>query len=62
MRDPNRIDIILTQLGELWKQLPDWRLMQLIVNLQYWVGSDMFYHEDERFIEELKHFIEGEKQ
>ena len=62
MRDPNRIDIILTQLGELWKQLPDWRLMQLIVNLQYWVGSDMFYYEDERFIEELKQFIEGEKQ
>lgn len=32
MRDPKRIDEILTELRRLWMEVPDWRLGQLIVN------------------------------
>ena len=30
MRDPNRIDAILSQLGDEWRKHPDYRLGQLI--------------------------------
>ncbi len=33
MRDPDRIDPALQLLGEVWKQCPDLRLGQLIVNV-----------------------------
>ena len=33
MRDPGRIDEILSDLAELWRREPDTRLGQLIVNL-----------------------------
>jgi hypothetical protein len=32
MRDPARIDRVLSQLRDLWVQVPDWRLGQIIVN------------------------------
>ena len=31
-RDPARIDRMLAQLREIWIQVPDWRLGQLILN------------------------------
>ncbi len=33
MRDPKRIDSIVSQIKYLWHQHPDWRLCQLIENL-----------------------------
>ncbi|MFD4179860.1 hypothetical protein [Rhodococcus sp. NPDC058514] len=33
LRDPARIDPILTKLGELWHRNPDLRLTQLVVGL-----------------------------
>lgn len=33
MRSPERIDPFLQQLGEIWKQAPDLRFGQLILNL-----------------------------
>ena len=33
MRSPYRIDPFLRGLGEFWKQNPDWRFGQLIMNL-----------------------------
>lgn len=34
MRDPNRIDKFLDELGKIWKEeCPDWRFGQLIVNV-----------------------------
>ena len=57
MRDIDRIDKVTTRLAELWKTVPDWRLMQLIDNLQRWVGNDMFYYEDDRFIDVLEKFL-----
>lgn len=60
MRDINRIDNFLEQLGKVWKEnFPDWRFMQLICNLQSFCGSDMFYMEEDRFLEHLNNFIEN---
>jgi len=50
MRDPNRIHDVLMELEKLWVRYPDWRFMQLINNLQATQGSDMFYIEDDKFI------------
>ena len=51
MRNPARIDIVLKTLGELWKKVPDWRLGQLICNLQRMKGNDLFYVEDDEFMD-----------
>ena len=50
MRDPNRIHDVLMELEKLWVRYPDWRFMQLINNLQATQGNDMFYIEDNKFI------------
>lgn len=57
MRDIDRINKVTARLAELWKTVPDWRFMQLIDNLQMWVGNDMFYYEDDRFIDVLEKFL-----
>lgn len=45
MRDPNRIDVICDLLRDVWKQVPDWRLGQLLFNV---TGKyDIFYVEDD---------------
>lgn len=52
MRDPERIDRICNLLKDTWKQVPDWRLGQLIFNL---TGKyDCFYVEDDTLEEALK--------
>lgn len=58
MRDPNRIDKVLKELGDIWKQVPDWRLGQLFCNLQRFEGTDLFFYEDEKLIEALKTYFE----
>lgn len=51
MRDPNRIDEILKEIRDLWVQVPDWRLGQLLVNIS---GTDhLFYFEDDKLLEQL---------
>lgn len=58
MRDPNRIDAFCKELAKIWKKnAPDWRFMQLIDNLQSWTGGDMFYIEEDYFLEVLKKFF-----
>ena len=60
MRDENRIDIFLTEVGKLWKEnVPDWRFMQLICNLQSACGSDMFYMEEDRFLQHLRNYFDS---
>ena len=57
MRDINRIQPLLTDLGNVWEQcFPDWRFMQVITNFQSWLGSDGFYIEDDKLIEEFCKF------
>ena len=59
VRDPNRIDIILKQLGDVWKQVPDWRLGQLFCNLQRYEDSDLFFYEDQELIDAFKSYFES---
>ena len=56
MRNPDRIPEILKELEEFWKQNPDWRLGQIIANLNYEImgGNDPFYMEDTDLLELLK--------
>lgn len=49
MRDPDRIDPIMTKFTELWKLHPNWRLCQLLSNVAKeidWEQNDLFYLED----------------
>ena len=57
MRDESRIDKTLEMVGKIWKQVPDWRFMQMICNLQRFMGSDGFYLEEERFVTKLNEFV-----
>ena len=59
MRDINRIDVICAKIAEIWKTVPDWRFMQLLVNFQETIGTDGFYLEDEKFIELFNDFVNG---
>ena len=58
MRDPNRIPVVLDKLKEVWGEVPDWRFMQLMCNRQRMYGSDMFYVEDDRFVDFLEKLFE----
>ena len=57
MRDPARIPRILNRLGELWTQVPDWRLGQLFCNLQRHEGTDLFFYEDEKLLKAIEEFL-----
>lgn len=48
MRDPNRIEPMLEELGRLWKQTPDLRLGQLVVSMALKRDIDAFYIEDDK--------------
>lgn len=56
MRDPKRIPEVLKELGEFWKQVPDWRLGQVISNFSRELrgDTDPFYIEDTDLLELLK--------
>ena len=57
MRDPKRIpEILLKELEEFWKQVPDWRLGQVISNFSCDLlgDSDPFYMEDKDLLALLK--------
>ena len=51
MRDVSRIDFILKSVGDIWKNYPDLRLGQLLLNA---VRDPMLYYvEDDKLVEEL---------
>ena len=51
MRDINRIDFILNSVGDIWKNYPDLRLGQLLLNA---VRDPMLYYiEDDKLMGEL---------
>lgn len=51
MRDINRIDPFLKELGDVWKESPDLRFGQMIEGFKLRLGcDDLFYVEDEEFI------------
>ena len=57
MRDPNRIDAFLERLGKVWKQVPDWRFGQLMVNVLNSMNNDPFFPEDEEMIQYFENFF-----
>jgi uncharacterized protein YihD (DUF1040 family) len=62
MRDPNRINTILTLLQQGWAKVPDWRFGQLIENIKrYIVVDDLFYVEDDKLIEKIIDFFDLEE-
>ena len=64
MRNPERIDRIIEKLREAWKIVPDWRLGQLVSNLQGPGVQDVFFleddSEDESWENLLDKFLENE--
>lgn len=56
MRNPERIQEVLKELEEFWKQVPDWRLGQVISNISYELmgNNDPFYMEDDKLLELLQ--------
>ena len=56
MRNPNRIPEVLKELEEFWKQVPDWRLGQVISNFSYELmgNNDPFHMEDKDLLIMLK--------
>ena len=60
MRDKERIDIILGLLKYYWEDRPDMRFCQLVSCLTY-DDPDIFYVEDEVFLENLKKAIDRDK-
>ena len=57
MRDIKRIDKVLKVLDDNWKKLPDWRLGQLICNMQSAAGDDFFYVEDDEFADMVEEYV-----
>lgn len=52
MRKPERIDAVIEAVKAEWKQVPDWRLGQLIVNISRAAGKmDPFFLEDDELLE-----------
>lgn len=66
MRDKERINLFLEKVEKIWKEhFPDWRFMQLINNLQHYADNDMFYLEEDSFLDVLENFVKniiGEKE
>lgn len=63
MRDPNRIEPIITEIENFWKENPDLRLGQIIANcLRAYDGRlncDPFYIEDDQLLKGLNNLRES---
>lgn len=57
MRNPKRIDEVLNAIKENWEKVPDWRLGQLICNMQRAAGDDLFYVEDDEFADMIEEYV-----
>lgn len=55
MRDPQRIDNILERLKTVWKDNPDLRLGQLLLDAVN--ANRLFYIEDETLIQALENYF-----
>lgn len=58
MRDPDRIDEILTALGKLWHEVPDQRFGQLIENYVIYPGA-MWFQDDDETLARINKLLEG---
>lgn len=55
MRDPNRIDPIISLIREIWHSQPDLRLTQIIMNALK-MNRDPYYIEDNTLEKALKEY------
>lgn len=66
MRDPNRIEPFMDELGKIWKEnCPDWRFGQLMSNaarVMQTHGEDIFYKEDDELIEYFREWFDYHKE
>lgn len=59
MRNPERIDTFIDAVKEIWKEAPDLRFGQLVSNLYFGLGRDIFYVEDDEFEKLLSSYKGG---
>lgn len=60
MRDPNRIEPFMTELGKLWKEnVPDWRFSQLIENVFGAMDYVPWMLEEPRMLEEFQNYFDN---
>lgn len=57
-RSIDRIDPFLKRLGDIWKQVPDWRFGQLMVNVLSSMERDPFFPEEDEMIQYFEEFME----
>lgn len=57
MRNPERLKSFYDELARLHEKLPDWRFSQLICNFADWYGGDIFYMEEDRFLQLFKQYL-----
>ena len=65
MRDPERLAPFYEKLWAIHMQFPDWRFTQLMSNFCRWSGGgiqEIFYMEEDRFIETLTDFCKAWKE
>lgn len=62
MRDIERIDNFCNKLKEYWKEVPDWRFGQLIVNVLGTCQRDPFFYEEDEMLKIFEnYFKKGEE-
>ena len=60
MRDPNRIDEFCDKLRAVWKDNPDLRFGQMVMNIYQLVGNTSFYYlEDDKALQIMRDGTEG---
>lgn len=61
MRDPNRIDPFLQELGTIWKtQCPDWRFGQFLINVFGGIpGGSLWLLEEDKMIETVRNYFKS---
>ena len=68
MRDKKRIEPFCNEFAKIWEEkFPDWRFGQLISNFMGWAVaekkcSDIFFPEDNKWIEWFKEYAKGDKE
>ena len=61
MRRIDRIFDFSWHMADLWhKYCPDWRFAQLMSNFYSYYKSDLFYNEEEQFMEKFECYIYNE--
>jgi hypothetical protein len=62
MRDINRIDNFCNELAKYWKQVPDLRFGQLIINIFGSCEKDPWFYEEDEMLKVFENFFKEEKK